>query len=123
MHNDILNELSRIEKVELVYSNTKYVDKLKFISYKIIIDGDNILADINTCKKVIAIMEINKELLSSPNVKVFYEINSSNDLENCILRNNKKVIEQLQKAEILYLKDDYYIELIENLNSKTNTRA
>ena len=123
MHNDILNELSRIEKVELVYSNTKYVDKLKFISYKIIIDGDNILADINTCKKVIAIMEINKELLSSPNVKVFYEINSSNDLENCILRNNKKVIEQLKKAEILYLKDDYYIELIENLNSKTNTRA
>ena len=123
MHNDILNELSRIEKVELVYSNTKYVDKLKFISYKIIIDGDNILADINTCKKVIAIMEINKELLSSPNVKVFYEINSSNDLENCILRNNKKVIGQLKKAEILYLKDDYYIELIENLNSKTNTRA
>lgn len=84
--------------------------------YTIVIDGNNVLEDINTYKKVIAIMEIVKELFTKHNIKIIYNIKSANFLEEEIL--NKSTINKLHESEIIYSKDEYFEELIENVKNK-----
>ena len=118
MYNEIFNELTALDKVELIFSNTKRKETSIIISYTIIIDGNNVLEDINTYRKVIAIMEIVKTLFTKRNIDIVYNIKSSNFLEEEIKNKNKSTINKLHEAEIIYSKDDYYEELIENVNKK-----
>lgn len=118
MYNEIFNELTALDKVELIFSNTKRKETSIIISYTIIIDGNNVLEDINTYRKVIAIMEVVKTLFTKRNIDIVYNIKSSNYLEEEIINKNKSTINKLHEAEIIYSKDDYYEELIENVNKK-----
>ena len=118
MYNEIFNELTALDKVELIFSNTKRKETSIIISYTIIIDGNNVLEDINTYRKVIANMEIVKVLFTKRNIDIVYNIKSSNFLEEEIKNKNKSTINKLHEAEIIYSKDDYYEELIENVNKK-----
>ena len=118
MYNEIFNELTSLDKVELIFSNTKRNDTSMTITYNIVIDGNNVLEDINTYKKVIAIMEIVKALFTKRNIDIAYNIKSSNFLEDEILNKNKSTIHKLHEAEIIYSKDHYFEELIENVDKK-----
>ena len=118
MYNEIFNELASLDKVELIFSNTKRNDTSMTITYNIVIDGNNVLEDINTYKKVIAIMEIVKALFTKRNIDIAYNIKSSNFLEDEILNKNKSTIHKLHEAEIIYSKDHYFEELIENVDKK-----
>lgn len=118
MYNEIFNELSKLNKVELIFCNTKRKDTSMTMAYTIVIDGNNVLEDIGAYKKIIAIMEVIKELFTKRNINIIYDIKSSNFLEEEILNKNKNTINKLHDAEIIYSKDDYFEELIENIDKK-----
>lgn len=122
MYNDIIKDIAKLEIVELIFSNIKTCEKGMTISYTIVINNDNILSDINTCKKIIAIMEIIRELFTKHNINIKYDITSAKVLEEAILEKNKGIINKFKKAEIIYSKDYYFNELIDNVNN-SNTRA
>jgi hypothetical protein len=123
MYNEIINELTLLDKVELIACNIKRKETSMTMIYTIVIDGNNVLEDINTYKKVIAIMEIIKELFTKRNIKIIYNIKSANFLEEEIINKTKSTINNINDAEIIYSKDGYFEELNENVNSKKHLRA
>ena len=119
MNNELIANLTNENEVELIYSTTRFNDDKMFINYTIICDVDNIVSEssIGLCKKIIATMEIIKELLSKYNIEFSYTIKTSHELDKNLEKNKTKTIEKLSKAEIIYCKNDYYQELIDEFNS------
>lgn len=123
MFNDIINELTLLDKVELITCNTKRKETMLTMTYTIVIDGNNVLDDIDTYKKVIAVMEVMREVFTRRNINISYDIKSANFLEEEISNKNNSVIKKLHAAEIIYSKDGYFEELLENSINKTKKRA
>ena len=118
MSKELIKELTNFEEVELIYTNTKQKEDKTIISYTVVCDVDSITKDIYLLKRIVAVMEVIKTLLSNQNILVNYNITTSMTLEEAILSNNERVIKKLYKAEILYEKNDYFENIVAPNNSK-----
>ena len=119
MNKEIMNELTELKEVDLIYVNTSTANNKMFINYTIICDMNSVVENIDVCKKIIAVMEIAKTLIAKENIVFNYNIKTSNTLENEIKRNNKGVIYNLETAKVLYQKDYYFKDLLEEKKNKT----
>lgn len=117
MYNEILNNLTKIEEIDLIYLNTKINENGRSFTYTIVVDSDDVLSKLEICKKIIATMEIIKELFPA-SININYDIISSNFIEERISNKEKRFVNNFAKSEILYSKDDYYQELAESINTK-----
>ena len=112
MNNEIIKELTKLEEVELIYSKVKHDKDSMSITYNIICNVNSVVSNIEVCKKIIAIMEIIKELFTKYNISLNYSIKTSQTFENEIL--NKKItsINNHNNIELLYAKSNYFNDLI-----------
>ena len=120
MERKLIANLTSEENVVAIYSNIKYIDHAskKVIYYTIICENDNIMEDYTLLKKIIATMEIIKELVAYPNIYFNYKIKSINELDREANENRNEVTNELANSEILYCKDHYIDELAEEGKTK-----
>ena len=112
MNNEIIKELTRLNEVELIYSNKKLTKDKMILSYNIVCNIDSVVSNIEICKKIIAIMEIIKELFTKYNVLVNYNIKTSYAFEEEISNKKLNNITKHKNIELLYAKSSYFNDLI-----------
>ena len=108
MTKEIINELASYEEVELVYVNNGQKDNKTFITYNIVCNVDNVLENIEVFKRIVATMEILKELVSTHNIIFNYNVGTSNSLEQDILNKDRRVIKSFNNSTILYNRSGYF---------------
>lgn len=116
MDKRFINDLKEIPIVDLIFTNTKNINNKTYIDYHVVCDTPSVVSNLEECKKIIAILEIAKSLLTNDKIRFNYRIETSGDLENRIINEGYKA---LKIENILYSKD-YYFQTI--LNSKNKTR-
>jgi len=120
MEKELITNLTDEENIILIYSTTKYsknADK-KYLNYTIVCDLDSVISNFNLCKKIIATMEIIKELVSKYNICFSYKIKTCNEFDREVSENHQKFTHELATAQILHCKDQYIDKLIEESKSK-----
>lgn len=118
MGNEIINELTNLDIVDLIYVNRTFKKGTDIVTYNIICNINSIVEDIDIFKRIVAIMEVLKELIGVHNIAFNYNIKTSNALEDDIANENKRVINDLNNASILYSKDDYFTDMIKKKKKK-----
>ena len=119
MNDDIVRELTNINQIELIYVNRAHKNEYDILTYNIICDVRNIMDDMRAFKRIVAIMEIIKELVSIHNVVFNYSIKTVDALEEDINHKNERVINDLNDATILYSKIGYFTNVVNaNKNRK-----
>ncbi len=112
-----MNGLNKLNEVLLIYSNTKVSNdkennsKVKII-YNVICDIDNIVGNMDVLKKIVARLEVLKREYNINNIDFDYVIKTKNKLEQEIAEKNNKTIKNLQKATIVYYKNNTYKEIV-----------
>ena len=114
MNKEIMNELTKLKEIDLIYVTNKHTQDKLYITYNIICNMNSVTENLDICKKIIATMEIAKALVSSDKIILNYNIKTSNTLESEII--NKKG-NALNNAKVLYQKDYYFKDLIEEYNN------
>ena len=118
MNNDIVKELTNIDDIELIYVNRVHNEDKDILTYNIIRDVNGIMDDMRTFKRIVAIMEIIKELVSNHNIAFNYCIKTVDTLEEEINTKNKRIINELDNATILYSRIGYFTNVVNSLNNK-----
>ncbi len=120
MIQELIEDLRNEDNISLMYSQTRYVEKTgkTHINYTIVCDTESVLSDYELCKKIIAKMEIVKTLLQKYPVVFGYKIKTINELDNEIKENKTKTINDLSRVNMIFSKDKYIDELIEENNTK-----
>ena len=120
MDKELIANLTDEENIAAIYNTTKYNKRANetYINYTIICDLDSVTEDLRLCRKIIATMEIIKELFSKYHVSFSYKIKTNNELDREVIDNRKKVTTELARSEILHCKDDYIAELIQESRTK-----
>ena len=124
MNTELIANLTEIDEIELIYATSKVADNKTYLNYTIICDVDNIVSknSLIICKRIIATMSVITELLTRRNIIFSYTIKTSEDFERTINENHKKLSQKLATSEILYSKDSYYLDLIEEAKEHTKTK-
>lgn len=119
----LLNGLTAEPKVELISVKKTILKEKNKVECLIVCNEDSVTTDLNLLKKIIATMEIIKELYSKYNIDFRYTLSTINLLESDNIDENKKIIKLLKNAEIYYLNNPEYLETINRMNEKTHKRA
>ena len=88
------------------------------ITYNIICNVESVIEDIQTLKKIVALMEILKELVSNHGILFFYNIKTSDALDEDLINNNRRVIRDFNNSEILYNRSGCFTKDTNSNNGK-----
>ena len=129
MNKELITNLIDEKNIELIYATTR-VSKDKdnkekvLINYTIVCDVLNIVNNIDLCKKIIATMEVIKELLSKYNIIFSYTIKTSNQFEEEMTNTTSEDNENEKSSiiEVVHCKDEYFKALIDEKKAKKSNR-
>lgn len=110
------------EQIQLIYCRKHITDEKAYINYTIICDVNSITEDIALLEKIVATMFVTKELFSKYNIDFSYTVKSSAELDREIEDDYENAKKVLLNAEVLHCKDNYYREVIENINTTNKSR-
>lgn len=115
MNKEIIANLAELDEIELIYETRKLKGDKIYLNYTIICDVDNIVSNnsLMICKKIIATMAVIQELFSRNNITFSYTIKTSEEFEREIYSNKDKIAKKPANTEILYSKNNYLQDLIE----------
>ena len=118
MNNEMMNELTSVKEIDLIYVNTKNTKDKMIINYTIVCDMNSVVENIDVCKKIVAVMEIAKTLVARDGILFNYNIKTSNSLEEDIINKSTNTLYNLETAKVLYQKDYYFKDLLEESKNK-----
>ena len=123
MNKEIIANLAELDEIELIYETRKLKGDKIYLNYTIICDVDNIVSDISLmiCKKIIATMAVIQELFSRKNITFSYTIKTSEEFEKEIYENKEKIAKKMANTEILYSKNTYLQDLMEENREYTKS--
>ena len=119
MKKEIFEGLIENEKVDLIYSTTRFAGEKMYINYTIICDIHSATEDVKLLETIVATMYVIKELLSKHKIAFSYTVKTSEEFENEITKNYSVVVKRLIDSEILYSKDNYYADIIEETKQQS----
>ena len=125
MNKEIIANLAELDEIELIYESRKLKNNKLYLNYTVICDINNIVSDDNLmlCKRIIATMSVMQELFAKHNIIFSYTIKTSDEFENSILnKNNNELDKKLKNIEILYSKNNYFQDLIEENKAYTKSK-
>lgn len=119
MKKEMFDGLIENEKVDLIYSTTRFAGDKMYINYTIICDIHSATEDVKLLETIVATMYVIKELLFKYNIAFSYTVKTSEEFESEIIKNYSGVVKKLTDSEILYSKDNYYADIIEESKQQT----
>ena len=124
MNKELFANLTELDEVKLIYETHIDKNNKKYINYTIICDVDNIVSksSLLLCKRIVATMSVIQELFSRHNIMFSYTIKTATGFEQEFLNNKNKIAKKLAETEILYSKDNYFEDLMEECKKYTKSK-
>jgi len=124
MNKEIIANLAELDEIELIYETRKLKNNKIYLNYTIVCDVDNIVSNTSLamCKRIIATMSVIQELLVKHNVVFNYTIKTTNEFESNISNNKKELENRLKRIQVLYSKNNYFEDLVEEIKAYTKSK-